>query len=136
MRTIVLQIYYKNIELIRECRLTLIDSEELCVIDITVKNQTTRYEADSFFQALVEIRQDLEKEGGIIQCNGSDRRVFPSPLQMVMGGEKAYLLELGRQARIQNVYNIFDTDKPDLDCVTVLEQREFYNQWFDSFGGR
>lgn len=95
MRTIVLQIYYKNIELIRECRLTIIDSEELCVIDVTVENQITRYEADSFFQALVEIRQDLEKEGGIIQCNGSDRRVFPSPLQMVMGGEKAYLLELG-----------------------------------------
>ena len=88
MRTIVLQIYYKNIELIRECRLTLIDSEELCVIDITVKNQTTRYEADSFFQALVEIRQDLEKEGGIIQCNGSDRRVFLSQLQMAMGESK------------------------------------------------
>ena len=136
MRTIILQIYYKNIELTRECRLTIIDGEELCVIDITVENQTTRYEADSFFQALVEIRQDLEKEGGIIQCNGSDRRVFPSPLQMAMGWEKAYLLELGRQARIQNVYNIFDTDKPDLDCVTVIEQREFYNQWFDSLGGR
>ena len=27
MRTIVLQIYYKSIELIRECRLTIIDSK-------------------------------------------------------------------------------------------------------------
>lgn len=77
----------------------------------------------------------MEKDGGIIQCNGSDRHIFPSPLQIAMGGEKAYPLELGKQATIQNVYDIFDTDKPDLACVTVLEQKEFYNQWFYSLGG-
>jgi len=27
MRTIILQIYYKNIELIRECQLTIVDSK-------------------------------------------------------------------------------------------------------------
>ncbi|MDW8585905.1 hypothetical protein Q7V18_08640 [Streptococcus suis] len=136
MRVIKLPIYYKENEEIKECRLNLIDSDELCGIEISLGSQVVKYEAESFFQALIEIRLDLEKDGGIIQCNGSDRHIFPSPLQMAMGGDKAYLLELGKQATIQNVYDIFDTDKPDLDCVTVLEQKEFYNQWFYSLGGQ
>lgn len=135
MRVITLPIYYKENEEVKECRLNLIDSDELCVIEIAWGSQSARYEADSFFQALIEIRLDLEKDGGIIQCNGSDRHIFPSPLQMAMGGEKAYLLEIGKQATLQNIYDIFDTNKPNLDCVTVLEQKEFYNQWFHSLGG-
>ena len=135
MRVITFPIYYKENEEVKECRLNLIDSDELCVIEISLGSQVVKYEAESFFQALIEIRLDLEKDGGIIQCNGSDRHIFPSPLQMAMGGEKAYLLEIGKQATLQNIYDIFDTNKPNLDCVTVLEQKEFYNQWFHSLGG-
>ncbi|HEM3442212.1 TPA: hypothetical protein U1B40_000871 [Streptococcus suis] len=136
MKVIKLPIYYKNNKKTKECRLSLIDNEELCVIEISLGSQSAKYEAESFFQALIELRLDLENDGGIIQCNGSDRQIFPSPLQMAMGGEKAYLLEIGKQARIQNVYDIFEMNKPDLDCVTVLEQEEFYNQWFNSLGGQ
>lgn len=80
-------------------------------------------------------RLDLEKEGGILQCNGADRCVFPSPMQMNFGGEKAYFLEMGKQASLNNVYEIFDQDKPNLNCVSVAEQKQFYDDWFTSLVG-
>ncbi|WP_024413608.1 hypothetical protein [Streptococcus suis] len=100
MKVIKLPIYYKNNKKTKECRLSLIDNEELCVIEISLGSQSVKYEAESFFQALIALRLDLENDGGIIQCNGSDRQIFPSPLQMAMGGEKAYLLEIGKQASV------------------------------------
>ena len=61
MRVVTLPIHYQNKKEIKECRLNLIDSEELCVIEISLGSQVVKYEAESFFQALIEIRLDLEK---------------------------------------------------------------------------
>ncbi len=46
-------------------------------------------------------------------------------VQMNFGGEKAYFLEMGKQASLNNVYKIFDQDKPNLNCVSVAEQKQF-----------
>lgn len=130
MRLVTLFVSY--IDRDEEITLNLIDDEEFCVIEILNNDGNVKYEADSFFEALTELRNELEKLGGIIQCNGSDKYVFPSPLQMSMGGEKAYHLELGKPASLKNVYEIFGTDKPVLECVTVEEQRKFYDTWLNS----
>ena len=60
---------------------------------------------------------------------------FPSPMQLNFGGEKAYFLEMGKQASLNNVYEIFDQDKPNLNCVSVAEQKQFYDDWFTSLVG-
>lgn len=81
------------------------------------------------------LRKDLELFGGIIQCNGADLQVFPSPMQISMGGDKAYLLVLGKSANLKDIYRIFDTDKKPLNCVTVAEQENYYARWLDSLLG-
>ena len=135
MRVVLLPIYYKDENRIETCQIFIRDSEELCILDIDRDSGFERYEADSFFEALMNYRLDLEKEGGILQCNGADKCVFPSPMQMNFGGEKAYFLEMGKQASLNNVYEIFDQDKPNLDCVSVAEQKQFYDDWFTSLVG-
>ena len=135
MRVVLLPIYYKDENRIETCQIFIRDSEELCILDIDRDSGFERYEADSFFEALTNYRLDLEKEGGILQCNGADKCVFPSPMQMNFGGEKAYFLEMGKQASLNNVYEIFDQDKPNLNCVSVAEQKQFYDDWFTSLVG-
>ena len=135
MRVVLLPIYYKNENRIETCQIFIRDSEELCILDVERDSGFKRYEADSFFEALTNYRLDLEKEGEILQCNGADRCVFPSPMQMNFGGEKAYFLEMGKQASLNNVYEIFDQDKPNLNCVSVAEQKQFYDDWFTSLVG-
>ena len=130
MRVVLLPIYYKNDNRIETCQIFIRDSEELCILDVDRDSGFKRYEADSFFEALTNYRLDLEKEGGILQCNGADKCVFPSPMQLNFGGEKAYFLEMGKQASLNNVYEIFDQDKPNLNCVSVAEQKQFYEDWF------
>ena len=135
MRVVLLPIYYKDENRIEICQIFIRDSEELCILDVDRDSGFKRYEADSFFEALTNYRLDLEKEGGILQCNGADKCVFPSPMQMNFGGEKAYFLEMGKQASLNNVYEIFDQDKPNLNCVSVAEQKQFYDDWFISLVG-
>ena len=42
---------------------------------------------------------------------------------------------MGKQASLNNVYEIFDQDKPNLNCVSVAEQKQFYDDWFTSLVG-
>lgn len=52
-------------------------------------------------------------------------------MQISMGGDKAYFLEIGEPAKIANIY-IFDTDKKDLNCVTIAEQEQYHTTWLES----
>lgn len=87
---------------------------------------------NGFFEALTSLRKKLEPEGFRLVCYGSSRWVYPSPMIRSMGyGEKAYRLELGRQASSADLVSIFDTG-PGVEPVTVAVQEQCYRDWLES----
>lgn len=92
---------------------------------------TLTREAHDFFDALREIRVELEKEGILVNCYGASRNVHPSGMQRSVGlGKQAYKLVAGKPR--EETVHIFDSG-PDVDPCTVLEQMEFYRTWSASW---
>jgi hypothetical protein len=106
-----------------QCRLTL----QLPGGEITA-------EALDYFEAMCNIRKELETKGWRPVCFGSAQNVYPSNMARDMGrGLKAYRMEIGRRATMADLVKIFDT-APDLQPASVEEQRQFYEQWLQSLG--
>ena len=86
--------------------------------------------AEDYFTALCRIREELEKQGVSVICNGASKDVYPSPMMRDMGdGDQAYRLKVGVPAKMTDVVNIFEVDKDNFIPSTVLEQEEFYQEW-------
>jgi len=87
-----------------------------------------------YFEAMCQIRKELESQGLRPVCFGSSQNVWPSSMCRDMGeGLKAYKQELGCRAMQTDLVMIFDT-APDVQPVTVEDQREFHCQWLQSLG--
>jgi hypothetical protein len=68
-------------------------------------------------------------------CNGAAKNVYPSPMQISMGtGRFAYKQYIGKQARTEDVVDIFDCDN-SLDFVGIEEQYKFHEEWCKSIMG-
>lgn len=52
-------------------------------------------------------------------------------MQKEFGGTKAYKLQMGKQATLSDVVDIFDYDS-ELKIGSVKEQEEFYENWIES----
>ena len=51
---------------------------------------------------------------------------------MNMGtGRKAYVLRINKQAKVNDVVDIFETTLVE-ECVSLEKQKEFYNIWLKS----
>ena len=91
-------------------------------------------DAEDYFTALADIREELAPLGLFPKIYGASRNVYPSPMSRSMGaGEKAYRLAMGRQAASRDLVSIFDHG-PDLEPANVQEQRNFYESWLKSLG--
>ncbi|WP_349735281.1 hypothetical protein [Pseudomonas jessenii] len=92
----------------------------------------TRYESDDLFKSLLLLRAALEEKGHKLLCNGSRKNVVVSGMSRQMsGGRKAYLVKIGKQARRDNLVDIFDC--VDSSFVGTVEQQiEFYREWLRS----
>jgi hypothetical protein len=91
--------------------------------------------ATNYFDALCQIRRELDKAGWRPVCFGSSRNVFPAS---AMGcefsrGMKAEKLQLARPIRLEDVVMIFDAD-PDVEPSSVEEQFQFFLAWCRSHG--
>jgi len=81
---------------------------------------------------LLEIEDELELNNIYLLCNASAINVYPSGMQKEFGGTKAYKLQMGKQATLSDVVDIFDYDS-ELKIGSVKEQEEFYENWLESF---
>lgn len=100
-------------------------------VKLVLKLPTRIYEAVSttYFEAMREIRLQLEAQGQFLHCYGASQDVYPSPMIMSMGAaEKAYRLTIGRPAKTADLVSIFDT-AGDVVLSTVTEQEAFYDTW-------
>ena len=85
-----------------------------------------------FFDALCEIRGKLERQGLILWCNGAREDVYPSGMSRNMGaGDLAFRLEMGRPSVRSDLVDILEIPSEGV-CVSIDEQRKFYERWLDS----
>ena len=108
------------------------DGELLCLELELAERKFTATSTMDFFDALVKLRQELEKVALILNCNGSSRDVYPSAMSRSMGyGERAYRLKVGMPARLTDLVSIFESSPQNIPS-TITEQQLYYDRWFDS----
>ena len=86
--------------------------------------------ADDFFEALRQIRLELETQNAMILCNGARIDAYPSGMSRQMSlGLIVYLNQMGQPAKQKAA--IFD--KADADWVaSVAEQDKYHRDWLAS----
>lgn len=126
-----LEVLFKDGSL-RKCLVKIAISEPWAVSFSQPDLGETCYESDDLFKALLLLRAALEEQGHKLLCNGSRKNVVVSGMSREMsGGRKAYLVKLGKQARRDDLVDIFDC--VDSSFVgTVGQQTEFYSEWLRS----
>ena len=102
-------------------------------INLEIEIERTIYfsKSDNIFDSVVELRKKLELNNIYLLCNASAINVYPSGMQKEFGGTKAYKLQMGKQATLNDVVDIFDYDN-ELKIGSVKEQEEFYESWLES----
>lgn len=86
------------------------------------------------FEALREMRKELEDAGYQLLCAGARPDVAPSGMSRDMGGgRKAYVLHLSKPGSRDDMVDIFDAAEP-ASVGTVQQQREYFEKWKASLG--
>jgi len=87
-----------------------------------------------FFEALKQLRLELEKTDALLHCFGASENVYPSGMQGSMGpAVLAYKMRIGSPALRQDIVNIFEADETVVPS-TVEQQERFHRRWIDSLG--
>ena len=102
-------------------------------INLKIEIERTIYfsKSDNIFDSVAELRKKLELNNIYLLCNASVINVYPSGMQKEFGGTKSYKLQMGKQATLSDVVDIFDYDS-ELKIGSVKEQEEFYENWIES----
>lgn len=108
------------------------DDEDNVYLRINFNEKSIEKRCSNFFEALTQIRLELEREDIIIRCNGAAENVFPSPMLLSMGvGRYAYHNTLGKQATRNDLVDIFEADT-SFEFVTVDKQNKYHSNWIRS----
>jgi len=87
-----------------------------------------------FFEALKQLRLELEKTDALLHCFGASENVYPSGMQRSIGpAVLAYKMRIGSPALRQDIVNIFEADETVVPS-TVEQQERFHRRWIDSLG--
>ena len=116
---------------IEKNKLFLSEIEDEINLKIEIKRTIYFSKSDNIFDSVVELRKKLELNNIYLLCNASAINVYPSGMQKEFGGTKAYKLQMGKQAILKDVVDIFDYDN-GLKIGSVKEQEEFYGNWIES----
>ena len=116
---------------IEKNKLFLLEIEDEINLKIEIKNVIYFSKGDNIFDSIVELRKKLESKDIYLLCNASVVNIYPSPMQKDFGGTKAYKLQMGKQAVLADVVDIFDYNS-ELKIGSVEEQKKFYENWLKS----
>ena len=117
---------------IEKNKLFLSEIEDEINLKIEIERVIYFSKSDNIFDSIVELRKKLELNNIYLLCNASVINVYPSGMQKEFGGTKAYKLQMGKQAVLADVVDIFDYDS-ELKIGSVKEQEEFFESWIESF---
>ena len=127
----ILEINIINNGKIEKNKLFLSEIEDEINLKIEIERTIYFSKSDNIFDSVVELRKKLELNNIYLLCNASAINVYPSGMQKEFGGTKAYKLQMGKQALLIDVVDIFDYDS-ELKIGSVKEQEEFYKNWIES----
>ncbi|NBI73589.1 hypothetical protein D3Z50_21730 [Clostridiaceae bacterium] len=112
----------------------LTENEDCVKIKFILGKIIIEKESETYFEALVKLRKDLEKINIKLLCKGCCKNVYPSGMILNMGtGRKAYTLSYGEQARMNSLVDIFTPCSVD-QYATVQQQADFFKSWIKSIG--
>ena len=108
------------------------DVENRCLLTCRYRDKTISSEAADFFDALILIRRQLQRDSLTPYCYGASLNVFPSTMARDMGrGLRAYKLVVGKHATRTDLVDIFD-EGTDVVPADVDTQEQFYRDWLAS----
>lgn len=115
--------------------LTEEDANGLCRLVCEYRGRVVSAEALDYFEALCNVRLELEKDGLIPFCYGASINVFPSPMARQMGrGKSAYKMEMGKQTTRECAVRIFESGADVIPSPVAL-QKQYFNDWLASLKG-
>ena len=115
---------------IRDVSIELSEDEQ-CKVTFKDGERILSFEAENYWEALIELRKKLEALNTKLFCKGCARNVYPSPMILDMGdARRAYMLTLGQQAHMKDLVFIFDQCDPD-EYASIEEQEAFYDAWIN-----
>ena len=117
---------------IEKNKLFLSEIEDEINLKIEIERAIYFSKSDNIFDSVVELRKKLELNNIYLLCNASVVNIYPSLMQKEFGGTKAYKLQMGKQATLNDIVDIFDYDN-ELKIGSVKEQEEFFESWIESF---
>lgn len=82
------------------------ESSDEIILKISVESIVITTKSDGYFSAYQELRDELLKNGFGLKCNGS--LINANQSAMMSYTPKVYLVEIGKQALLSNVVNIWD----------------------------
>ncbi len=91
-------------------------------------------EGRDLFDALRNLRGELDPLGVCLCCNGARVNAHASRMSSDMGGgRRIYLLKRKRQAKRRDLVDLFDP-APCAEVAGVIDQDRFYDDWLESLG--
>lgn len=118
-----------------ELPITLIDDGNDAVRILWLSDYSNNeVKGKDYFECLIQLRSIFNHKDSEILCNGCRYDVYPSRMSRQMSkGLKAYVLTLGKQAKQNDIVDIFG--KAEREKIgTVQQQREYYTNWLNSLG--
>ncbi|MBQ1782625.1 MAG: hypothetical protein II007_03140 [Gammaproteobacteria bacterium] len=111
------------------------EANGLCRLLCEYRGKVISSAAQDYFEALSDIRLELEKENLIPFCYGASLNVFPSNMARDMGrGKAAYKMEMGKPAGRESLVRIFEQGA-DVIPSSVSRQKEYFSDWLASLRG-
>ena len=109
-------------------RLTKPEPYRIALILVGDQGQLWEGAGGDVFDALMNLRLELEPVGIRVCCNGARANAWSSGMQRDMGqGYEVYLLGLERSGRPASIQTL--DPAPCEEVVTVAEQRAFHERW-------
>nr|WP_198541031.1 hypothetical protein [Mesorhizobium sp. LCM 4577] len=103
-----------------------------CRLTCSYRNKVIAAEEDDYFEALCQIRNQLEVEGLLPFCYGASANVFPEGTVTEMSrGLVVCKVKTGERPKKGDLVNIFD-DGYDVMPVFVSMQQKFWDSWLAS----
>lgn len=119
-------------ERLRAClrwRWSFIDRHDNYDMTLEWSGPTLRASAPDVFEALVQIRLQLEPQGWFVAVQGSRLDAYPSGMARDMGGgERIYVMHPHRRARLEDLVDTMAPAEP-ASLATVAAQREYREKW-------
>ena len=106
--------------------------KRVCSITTRLGEKEYMTQADDYFTAFCQLRENLSEIGITPYCYASSLNVYPSGMARDMAaGLKAYQFTHGFHVSSQDLVHIFDTGE-DVTPVSVAEQKAYFDEWLKS----